>query len=366
MNFSGNYGGMLQAYCLMSFLKRKGHDVFLIRLKQKYKTSKIIKVFIKRVYLRFIANAKHINLNFVKEIQIIERESSNFVEKFINPQTESYYKNSNFKKLQKHNFDVVIVGSDQVWRRRMYIFFEYAFLNFLGSNTKKISYAASFGNDVWEYSKSQTIKAQKEIKEFKRVSVREKSGVELCEKYLGVSAVHVLDPTMLFSTNFYDEIIESEKCHYSGTEFITYILDKTSEKGDLINFISKILNIESTEIGQKDNSIFSPIEKRVYPKVGEWLAGFKNAKYLVTDSFHGCVFAIIYNVPFVVIANEDRGVGRLKSLLELFGLNDRLLLGLDNKKANMIKEFIDWKKVNEILKDERLKSETFLTESINF
>src|SRR5690606_30541311 len=136
-------------------------------------------------------------------------------------------------------FSAVVVGSDQVWRPRYSPNIYNFFLDFLKNNStiKKVAYAASFGTEDWEYTEEQTREARELIKHFNAVSVRESSGVLLCDKYLNrKDAVHVLDPTLLLKAEDYNQLINKTKKEIG---LFTYVLDETKEKLDFIKQCSK-------------------------------------------------------------------------------------------------------------------------------
>jgi hypothetical protein len=102
-----------------------------------------------------------------------------------------------------------------------------------------------------------------------------------------------------------------------------------------------------------------------YPCPSQWLKGFQDAEFIITDSFHGTVFSILNNKPFIALGNEMRGMSRFKSLLRMFGLQDRLVLSpsLERTKS-LIDRDIDWLKVNSILDRERAKALNYLKENL--
>lgn len=237
------------------------------------------------------------------------------------------------------------------------------------SKIKKIAYAASFGVDHWLYSKKQTLECAQLAKQFNAVSVRETSGVTLCNKYLGVNAKRVLDPTMLLKSSEYNTLITSVTKREEKS-MIVYFLDITPEKEKIAQYISQKLNLKIVYISNPnmDNKLLS-YKKRIALPVEDWLEGYNSSSFVLTDSFHGTVFSIIYNLPFLSIGNIKRGVTRFETILELFQLNDRLL-NIDNeidwiKIDRIINEHIDYSRINEIIEKEKEESITFLKESLD-
>jgi len=107
-----------------------------------------------------------------------------------------------------------------------------------------------------------------------------------------------------------------------------------------------------------------PVEECALPGVEQWLQAFAEADVVVTDSFHGCVFSIIYRRPFVVIGNEDRGMARFDTPLDTFGLRDRLVAGGDDA-ADKVCRPMDWDRVEARMEEMRRKSMEFLAGALS-
>ena len=165
-------------------------------------------------------------------------------------------------------------------------------------------------------------------KEFNAISVREDTAVNLCLKYLSVNAEHVLDPTMLLSRQDYIDLIQNAKVPNNSGSLFAYVLDKTSSKMSLINQIAEDRRMKPYFIDYLSLDFSKPIEQRIVPPVETWLRSFYDAEFVVTDSFHGCVFSIIFGKPFVALGNPDRGMSRFISLLKTFGLDDHLVMSV--------------------------------------
>ena len=273
--------------------------------------------------------------------------------------------------LQKHfetiNYDAVIVGSDQTWRP-MYSpnILDY-YLNFLNNDKiKKISYASSFGVDHWEYNEEQTQECQKLAEKLDAISVRETSGVELCSKYLRVSAELTLDPTLLLTSQDYLSRLNITITSKNPSKLFTYYLDSDINKNEVATRIAETLNLipftsqpsVKLSIGSHKN-----LDDYTFPKVENWIKAFNDAEFIVTDSFHGCVFSIIFNKPFLVFSNTERGGARFKSLLKLFDLEDRLIASQEDAQ-NKCLQCIDWYKVNRLLDSYKTSSLDFLRKNL--
>ena len=232
---------------------------------------------------------------------------------------------------------------------------------------KRLAYAASFGVDCWEFTDFQTKRSQELIRDFSAVSVREFSGVDLCKRYLCCDASHVLDPTMLLDKEDYVRLIEDEDEPVSKGNLFTYILDESDGKQEIINEVASMLGLlpftAMPEFPINRRTIKRNLDKCIYPSVTRWLRSFMDAKFVVCDSFHGAVFSIIFNKPFVIIANKERGLARFSSLLHTFGLYDRIVSSMDNLHT-IIKTPIDWKRVNCIRAEMKVHSIGFLRSNL--
>ena len=177
-----------------------------------------------------------------------------------------------------------------------------------------------------------------------------------------MDAVHVLDPTMLLSKDDYLKLIESEDSPCSTNMLLTYVLDRVQEKSEIINKIGNALHLTPYENGPAkyfSNIIENNVPECVFPSVSRWLAGFRDAQFVVTDSFHGTVFSIIFNKPFVAILNSERGASRFISLLSILGLENRLISTGDEVSEEHLRP-IDYTEVNKILNEWKLKSINYI------
>ena len=354
-----NYGGILQAYALQTVLERMGHEVCLIEKKWKPFRLPLWKtplVYGKRVLKNLAGHPYPIfyEQKVNREEPITRQNTDQFINRYIKRRIVD-----DFSELKESDFDAIVVGSDQIWRPKYFNGnIEDAYLKFAeGWNIKRIAYAASFGTDEWEYTAAQTKECARLLKQFDAVSVREASGVDLCRKHFGVEARHVLDPTMLLSAEDYIRLFEAAGTPQSTGRLLCYILDETPEKATLIERIAKERKLATFRINSKVEDKTAPITERIQPPVEQWLRGFHDAEFVVTDSFHACVFSILFNKPFVVVGNIERGVSRLKSLLSLFRLGDRLI---DINYSIDSVEDILWEDVNSLLDYNREISRDYL------
>lgn len=326
-----NYGGLLQAWALQTVLKRMGHNVVTFNPDQYKHISWKLKPFVytKRFATRLLGRPIEIRrekrLNQEHDIKM--QNLKPFIDANINSKT---FRDA--KELSSKDYDILIAGSDQVWRPKYNHTFgrtiENAFFEFASEwNIKRIAYAASFGSDEWEFTEEQTERCKQLAKKFDFISVREESAITLCREYLDVTAVHVLDPTMLLIREDYEKLITNgQPTRRPSGNLLCYILDETDDKNLLINQIAENKGLAPFRAHSRVFTKGVALEDTIQPPVEQWLRNFKEAEFVVTDSFHACVFSIIFGKPFVVIGNKDRGMARYKSLLKNLSLEKHLLL----------------------------------------
>lgn len=362
--FNNNYGGYLQAYALITVLKRMGHDVELIyrrpnkrplRQRMIYPFKTIVKTFLRMPHGPFFMNQEY-------DLRKGGVNMMSFVDKYIQPRSRPYYTTNTMRRGCEGKYDIIIVGSDQVWRPIYVPRIEDFFLDFITDvHVKKIAYAASFGTSIPELSVEEIETCKKLIANFSAVSVREKSGLDVINKFgwkTCILPVVVLDPTLLLSKNNYENLVSQTKNSKPLNKICCYILDENPIVPKIIRKVESVLNIQSFNI--IDQSLIKRKEK---PSIEEWLNSIKSSKFVVTDSFHGMVFCIIFNTPFTVFINRDRGADRFISLLSQLGLENRMCTKYEDI-TSVLKTTIDWVLVNEKVAYLQKLSMKFLEENI--
>lgn len=353
-----NFGGILQAYALQKVLRDLGHNAVLIDESRYVSLGPWYRkypIYLKRGIEKYLMQKDIVVRADVEQNRVPKTISKN-TDRFITKQIKRTYTH-NFTNLEEKRFDAIIVGSDQIWRPQYFFSkIENAYLDFAKEwDIKRIAYAASFGTEEWEYSDKQTSNCAALLKKFNAVSVRESSAVKLCEEKFGVKTQHVLDPTLLLDKEDYIKLFESTKTPRSEGNLFCYILDKGKEISSIIDEISKDKVLSPFYVNSRYEEPNAPLEERIQQPVEKWLRAFHDAEFIITDSFHACVFSIIFNKPFIVYGNKERGFARFESLLNMFGLEDRLVSSLNETKT-VLKKQIDWDRVNNIHK--RLKEES--------
>lgn len=317
--FNNNYGGYLQAYALMTVLKREGHEVELIYRRQSKLSAKdkivptiknIVKVLLGRKVVSIIPDEE-------KTFRARGVNMMPFLDNMITPKSKPLYSSKEFNEYVSGRYDVVIVGSDQVWRPDYGPGIrDYFFCGIPDKKLIRLSYAASFGTVNPVFTDAERADCTNALKKFKGVSVREESGLEIVRR-MGYSEPQlVLDPTLLLASEDYNAIIPSKDSPSKGKIFC-YVLDTNEEKDKFIN--------EICQQAGKQRYVISDIQKegRVLPSVEEWLMAIRDADMVITDSYHGTVFSVIFQKEFICFTNSTRGTTRMDCLRDLTGINDR-------------------------------------------
>ena len=362
LNPGHNYGGILQSFALQTVLEGMGHKVSIICKSVYEQEPDLLHSY--RYVSRFLRMIIH---RSTWDATVIPERVHNRTPKANRQNTDRFMMRyfhrkmyDSFADINESDYDCIIVGSDQVWRPNYFEgqysqSIENAFLSFTkGWNIKRIAYAASFGTDAWEYNTTQTEVCGNFLRIFDAVGVREDSGVALCRKYFSVDACNVIDPTLLLTAEDYINKIDLSKTPKSKGNLLVYVLDRTEELDRLIEIVAKEKSLVPFETGIKYNQV-NPLYN-VYPPVESWLQGFKDAEFVITDSFHACVFSLIFHKPFVVVGNKERGLTRFVSFLSKFKLENRMLYE--------VKDNIDWDSIDFSYADEVLAS--FRKQALNF
>lgn len=328
----------------MRALQGMGHDVVHINLRFNFHLPlyKAPLVFLKRILINvlFRKNLRILQENFYQ--RVYEERCS-----ITDPFYHKYIKHSDLvrelKQLKKYqDFDAYIVGSDQVWRKNIAGKYLYSmFLDFLSDTctAKRYAYGVSLGTVECEYSDKDLALLKELYSRFDAVSVRESFALDMFKEYgwITPSACQVLDPTLLLNKEDYINLVRNGITVKSSGDMFCYILDMTEEKRSIIKEKEQELGLKSFIFG---------IGKEA-PSIEQWLRSFMDAQYIITDSYHGLLFSIIFNKPFYLIMNKTRGAARFEAIKSMLGLTENV-------------EFCDWEKVNNIIESEKKKSLAFL------
>lgn len=350
-HWATNYGAVLQAYALQSFLKKLKHDVKIIDYMPDYYDKSFRNCFRAKRPRIIIKNI----LEYYKEKPFVI-----FRKKYFD--LTARYNSIQELKTMPPDCDVYICGSDQIWNQYFTTLGEGQittsyFLDFGDQKTIRISYAASFG--CTEYPEAIEKIAAPCLSKFKAISVRERTGCEIIRR-MGFNKVSLMpDPTLLLSAKDYDKIIDHPVIDDDAFSFFYVIHDHQFTVKKIEDFFRSKL---SKRVVSTKRLRYSMID------INEWLANIKSCEYIVTNSFHGVVFSIIYNKPFIAIPVEGTLAGmndRIFTLLNQLGLQNRILANCDlNRMMALLSEKINWDCVDEKIQSLRNDAENFLLENI--
>ena len=338
INDDNNYGNRLQSYAVQEILKQynlKVENIKNIEISMKHNIKKIIKIFLN------IDNQRKIQKR-LKKFKEFNR-NINFSKYKINKKNVS-------NKINK-TYDLFFTGSDQVWNPNFGRMSNIDFLTF-APKEKRNSFSASFGidkipNNMKEYYR-------KNLTDIRHISVREDKGKEIVEELTGRKDVEVLlDPTMLLTAEEWDKVSKKPKQLKFNKYILNYFLGELSEERKKeINRLAKENQCEIINILDQNSPFYET-------GPSEFLYLEKNAFLVCTDSFHSCVFAILFNKPFIVFDRDDKNISmnsRIETLLNKFKLQDRKFDGKitdENLKFN-------YEKAYKILDSEKAKVNKFL------
>lgn len=321
--FDNNYGGNLQRYALMKVLQGMGHDVTHINLYNYYYLPWYKKPYsyTKRIIRKYVLGEDvPINIERIYNERKYRNEIGikKFYERYIQ-HTVPCYNISDIKRECYGRFDAYVVGSDQVWRKDMTkgIGIENYFLKFtVHENVRRIAYAISVGTDRFDYTYRDKKKLSRLYQRFDAVSVRENFTLSWLQKYGWTfpEAELNLDPTFLLDVDDYIKlIIESEVQDLTSGKIFCYVLDSTKEIEQAKRYYAEKRNMEIVNVG---------LENTTKTSIQQWLNNIRFSELIITDSFHGVVFSIIFRRPFIFLGNKRRGNARIESLFQTLGLGD--------------------------------------------
>ena len=366
-----NYGQILQCWAMQQYLKRQGHEPFVIRYvpsnytsPQKRLLKKVLCVNQIRLAKDYLFDRKAYLLKQSNERNDRKRKFDEFREKYLDLSDCIYY---DIHQIQKNPpvVDAYVVGSDQVWAQMLDSRNSRAyFLDFGKPETKRIAYAPSFV--VKEYPAAYREELKSLLQRFDAVSAREYSGVEIC-KSVGIEATKVLDPTFLINREDYLDLI-GEPIERKKQIFI-YSLNISSPE----QIRWKELKQYAKEKGLKftvtpsqgyfaGDELFGNEVEYLYATPQQWLKTIAESELVVTPSFHGVVLSIILGTSFVYVplkGAHESGNLRILDLLEDLSLNNRVLC--DNQQyESIVSEKTDWESISKSLMNYKESSYSYL------
>jgi len=364
-HYGNNYGAVLQAYALQQSLKKYSDEVESLDFVPEFGYSSCLFRIIKK-----LSNIKNINNNYKKiksifldknkkcskELRLFDQKSylvfDDFRKNYLNITDQRYKSISELYAISLANIEAIVCGSDVIWGiSDESLTIEAYFLSWVSQDVLKIAYAPSWGSSDIEYLNQKTKNnLTNYLSTFHAISVREKSGSNICLS-LGLSDVQwVPDPTMLLTINDWDEIADS-----FFDEYIPYILNYHIPYNNTIND-EKIFHLLNNNFHLQIVNIPDIESEDTWITPTKWLGAIRNAKFVVTNSFHGVVFCLLYHKSFIfkeLVGHHAPLNERVCSLLNLFKMGDRIVSieTADNISSiqKIIEKNIDWEFVDQIM-----------------
>lgn len=357
-HYAHNYGAVLQAYALSTRLCLEGYDAKIIDLRRSFIYNQYLPLEFSYFYNNYREN-NSIVLSLLKSCKCYWNNRKRNVQwkrfdKFINkqlPTTKRVYKIEDIDKLK---LDVYISGSDQIWNDKLTNGFDpLYFCNGFGVDKQKIAYAASNGSELVEKSKLEEFNSL--ISNFDAISVREK-GLSDFLNANGIKSVNVLDPIFLLDKNDWAKICSP--ISYSDYLLTYSFSEEPSFFSDVLDFAKlKGLKVVSILFHHRDD-IDTDIIQITDAGPMEFLAYFRNASFVITNSFHGTAFSILNEKQFLCVP-PGKARGRIDSLLKSLGLTSRIQSGQFHSDY-----YIDYKDVLTRLNELRASSLSFLKSNL--
>lgn len=329
---AANYGAVLQAYALQSYLKMLQNEVEIIDY--RCRSIECVHSPFYFLYVKGIKNKIKQLLRF--PIKLKKRRIFNY---FLNQKLElsNAVDKETIKVLFSEKYDVIIAGSDQIWNLDITGGDTTYLLDFVSPKTFKVSYAASFG--VNKLKSEQVEQYKKYIYEFNKLSVREQQGATIIKKLYAADPFVTVDPTLLLTHDEWENFMTKPK-------YDNYVLLYMIQYNEnMINIARKLSAEKNIPLIFISDSILR--KKRIkYIKNAtpeEWVGLFHNASYVVTNSFHGTVFSIIFNRKFIVGLSHSmtNGNARIIDLLDNLNIEYNIVENVIDLSKN-----IDWEKIN--------------------
>ena len=370
---SDNYGQQLQCFALQKYLIGLGHDAYLI----KYMPTSHIPLWrriARSIKYRLLVSSeqkeKDRKLKLICERNKLlncRRGFKEFSDKYIKS-TEIVYRNIKELRNNPPAADIYICGSDQVWNNSLKDPDTAGwFLDFGKPTVKRVSYAASIGRDI---DSSEINRFTKYLKNFNAISVREQKAYTLCHQLGFDKSIIAIDPTLLQNSSAYDSIeIDSNGTDVAGKPYVfIYTLNIRTAEEIYWDDFQKIIAKDGLQIRSVSSSGYLPARELLpgvqneQATIPEWLSLIKHSEYVITTSFHGVVFCLLYHKPFyaVLLQNEySKGNDRITSLLANVGLENRAIASTHDIEIAQYAD-ICWEEIDKKIYQFRKKSIDFL------
>lgn len=321
-----NYGQVLQYLAIHEYLKQRGHEPFLLRYKSK--KTPLLRRILSKIYHTIVRPLKNTTAKKSELMELYDRWTE-WSERndILHPRHFEEFREQNFSiktiigfdDQQIQDLDAYAIGSDQIWS---YVK-KWNFLGFVPDGKPRFAIAPSTGNK--SFTAEQIQEASMMLKVFSFVTCREDSGLEFCRKAGYDKAVKLLDPTFLIDKGLYDRYVTSTETRTKKPYIFVYLLGAESEVP--VERIYEFANENGLDVKYVASQGREDSLQKIWATVPEWISLMKDARYVITNSFHGMALSIVYQKQFLVLPvtgitsfmNE-----RINSLAETFFLKDRI------------------------------------------
>lgn len=353
-----NYGSVLQAYALQEKLKEYSNDVQIIDYRPNYFETQY-KMFSIKVYKRYKGSLSKI-LHFGWRILRWGNRYKKYrkFENFIKNNYSLTRKYTSYQQLVKDTpeADVYFSGSDQIWNTDITEGFDKTYyLEFAKEEKIKASYAASLGRKEIDGKYEEEYKDA--FNKLNYIAVREEQAKKELEKYTDKNIWVTIDPTLLHEKQVWNHIATKSKIQIKEKYIFVYILEENEEFVKIVNKLSQYLNLKVISISKKRRFENEEIYSEAGPE--DFINFFKNAEFVITNSFHGTVFSLIYEKRNCIVPHLKTGE-RMCNLMRKVGLEERIIKSVEQLDLEKITQAIDYEEVKKQIESERKKAEDYI------
>ncbi|PHR11336.1 MAG: polysaccharide pyruvyl transferase [Sphingopyxis sp.] len=354
IHYANSYGGVLQAYATQKILLNYG-NVEIINYQKQHLADGLKTIRLGKRPMDLLRTGKDV-LRFIPRKKLVIRFKE-FIAKHM--KCSDVIKNRHEADILSGKYDILVVGSDQVWNPEIVGELDEIYFLAFGEKKCKISLSSSYGSYKFKEHERDIVKSK--LKAFSSISVREESSSNELQELLGITNIKTtLDPTLMLTANDWCQIIEPS---IPKTKYIlVYLLGNDVLLGNSVKIIQDILGFKVITINQDPYINFKSDEHVKNAGPLEFIEFFKNASFVVTNSFHGTAFSVNFNKEFITLPPHS-GANRIINLLRNLKLERRYLESTD-KISETISSRIKYNEANIALEELRTESADYIKEAI--
>lgn len=350
-----NYGSLLQSIATQTVINRLGYECEIIDYQRRDERG--LKMILNLVSRKRDFNSPLKKMFYIAVRYPIEKYAQCRFDRMRNRYLEMTKRCVTLEDLSQLDADAFMTGSDQVWGPVMTGMYDAAyFLQFATGRAKRLSYAASFGKT--NFDATTTREYQRMLVSYDKITVREDSAVQMIEAWGAENCRgQVLDPTLLLNVDEWTDLLIDEKMQakYANRKYIlVYQIHNDKQLSSYALRLAAYTGLKLLRVNPFMHQVRRGGKLLLCPDVAEFLSLIKNATYIVTDSFHGTCFSLIFEKQFIEILPNNATGTRNQSILALTGLSDRIVTDFDD--FSIIDKMINYQPVREILTKERERS----------